>query len=859
MAYDLGKEIELEEMREKMEKWREGEEEETERSGRSKKRSDSLKVRTRSRNKSLGARSLSDDRTSSRDRTMSVSDGNGKRSRSPLKRDLLGLAKRLGQVSLESSRTEEMEEGERAEEGRTEEKESRVAVADMTHVSNLGPENGSNAGRESLEQEVDAVEGVSFLDEAKAVVRSGTEALGAGARPKMEKWKKAIRKVKEVVKNEGDEKKEGSDERVIFSPSQTEGKNGGSDGEEESGINRWGMPRALNHAQTEIYSSGHLSEVEEVPEDEDPETNFGAMTVEELMKMDTKMREQFNQVCNENDALIENIAQLKYEHEAQKNHNAEKWAIKQQEYEQQILDREGEIEKLEWKIDSMRGDSMEAKTTKEMLDKKYAEAAVMMNTIDKQEEELKSIKAQLEKERKKRMLDISELEQYRETLEEQKRETESLRKMRNHLEGNMKKSDRRLKKRNPSMLSLNRGGDIMVIDNGDDGEGDLSSSSSSEETEGEEDREEQDVRRKKDGGKKKGMSREQARREIKDYIWPNMSDFTTEEGFKNMFKKQIMRAKQNGIPKKTIANSVCMALLKNKRTADMYSELCEQFDTTSLSGVLKIIDNLDSEQNSRNATERFYEINMDESETARSYLGRLKRAHRALFPKESDKETNMIRKQFLEGFRYKGEELSDSDKKYLYNTPELNDLCTRTMFVVKENLDKEKKKEGGRDRKDRQYRELNTVDYDIEATGQRRMESVQTTYRGRPNNGPPAPRRDDRQGQRYYETQGGQAYGPRRPAGQQRVPAIQASGGARESVDPRDRVSAGPNAERVSVEEYKKGQATNGDRVCYRCCTRNHIAFDCPFVAYCVFCKKETNHPSIRHDDVMANTRGNSA
>ena len=160
----------------------------------------------------------------------------------------------------------------------------------------------------------------------------------------MEKWKKAIRKVKEVVTNEGDEKKEASDERVIFSPSQTEGKNGGSDGEEEISISRWGMPRALNHAQTEIYSSGHLSEVEEVPEDEDPETNFGSMTVEELMKMDTKMREQFNQVCNENDALMENISQLKYEHEAQKNHNAEKWAIKQQEYEQQILDREGEIE-----------------------------------------------------------------------------------------------------------------------------------------------------------------------------------------------------------------------------------------------------------------------------------------------------------------------------------------------------------------------------------------------------------------------------------------------------------------------------------------------------------------------------------
>ena len=487
-----------------------------------------------------------------------------------------------------------------------------------------------------------------------------------------------------------------------------------------------------------------------------------------------------------------------------------------------------------------------------------------MNTIEKQGEEIEIISAKLEKERNKRTKEMCELEEYKESLEEQRRETESLRRMRLHLEGNMKKSDKRLKKRQPSILSLNRGGEIMALDNPEDQDlGGESSSSSSDETEDEDAHDKEDeLRRKmegerksKDGKKKKVMSKNEARREIKDYIWPRMSDFTTEEGFKNMFKKQIMRAKRNGIPKTTIANSVCQSLLKNKRTADMFDELSEKFDTESLSGVLKIIDNLDSEQNSRNATERFYEINMDDSETARSYLGRLKRAHRSLFPKENERETNMIRKQFLEGFRHNGMELSEEDKNYLYNTPELNDLCARAMYVVKRNHEKERREKGGKERKDRQYRELNTVEYEEEVSRPSRAEPSQS-FAGQKRQAMP-PQRETRPTSEFYDNRGGAYYGQRQTGpndGQRGRPTY---GRPRQTYGNRGR-SAGPDAPRVSVEEYKRGEAQNGDRVCYRCCTRNHIAFDCPYVSFCIYCKKETDHPSIRHDDVMAK-KGNGA
>ena len=862
-SYDIQKEIELEEMKEKMEKWRGGEVESTERRGRSKKRSDSLKMRAKSGDGSLGTRSLSDDRSRYDDDPRPLAGRNGKRSRSPIKKDIIGLARRLGQVALDGGKVTESDidgvtDGGEAK-GRTdvthrdeEEVETSFSLQGGEQKEGVFEPTGRPKGGEDASEVR-----TGLLEETKAVVLSKTELLSAQARPKMDKWKRAMKKMKDVVTNEGsDGEEEMKEERVTLSPAQVEGKIE-ERGDEGQNVMRWGLPRALNQARTEIYGSTHLSEVEEVAEEEDgTEMNYGTMTVEELMRLDTKMREEFNQVCNENEALMENIAAIKYDHEAQRNHNAEKWAAKQQEFEQMILDRESEIEILEQRIESMKGDSMEVKTTKEMLDKKYAEAAVMMNTIEKQENEIKEIRAQLNNEKMRRSQDLSDLEKYRETLDEQKRETESLRKMRSHLEGNMKKSDRRLRKRNPSMLSLNRGGDLMVIDNPDGEENNFSSASSSEESEVEEEKEDVEER-KKDGGKKKTMSKQMARREIRDYIWPNMADFTTEEGFKNMFKKQIMRARQDGIPKKTIANSVCMALLKNRRTADMYSELSDQYDTSSLSGVLKIIDNLDSEQNSRNATERFYEICMEESETARSYLGRLKRAHRALFPRESERETNMIRKQFLEGFRYKGQELDESDKKYLYNTPELNDLCTRAMFVVKENQEKERKKEVRG--KERTYRELNTVDYDVEATRQRRTESVQASYRGRPNRGPPQTQRDHQTSASYGEYSG-QSYGPRRPEGQQRPPPNQYSRGPpRQGIDTQNRVSAGPDAQRVTEEEYRKGQANNGDMVCYRCCTRNHIALNCPYVSYCVFCKKETNHPSRAHNDnVTREAKGGS-
>ena len=141
------------------------------------------------------------------------------------------------------------------------------------------------------------------------------------------------------------------------------------------------------------------------------------------------------------------------------------------------------------------------------------------------------------------------------------------------------------------------------------------------------DAETQDLKESGTTGKEKDirMSRNEARWAIKSYTWPCLDNFTTIEGYKNMFKQQILRAKNEGIPDHAITNSVCTSLLENKRTSEQLNSLAEQYDSTSLEGVLSIIESLESGENSRNATERFHEIAMEESETARSYLGRLKK------------------------------------------------------------------------------------------------------------------------------------------------------------------------------------------------------------------------------------------
>ena len=261
-----------------------------------------------------------------------------------------------------------------------------------------------------------------------------------------------------------------------------------------------------------------------------------------------------------------------------------------------------------------------------------------------------------------------------------------------------------------------------------------------------------------------------------------------------MFKQQILRAKNEGIPDHAITNSVCMSLLEDKRTADQLNSLTEQYDSTSLEGILSIIENLESGENSRNATERFHEICMEGNETARSYLGRLKRAHKMLFPGESERETNMIRKQFLDGFCHKGESLSNGEKRYLYNTPDINDLCARTMYILKDNEEKRRRmKQLSRDRKmDRQNNELNEVNV------------VAARQQWEP--------------QRLSSTAG-----------------------------MNQRVSAGPGTQRVTISEYRKGMTNDGERVCYHCCLPKHIAKQCPNDSFCVYCGEGTNHPSIRH------------
>ena len=69
-------------------------------------------------------------------------------------------------------------------------------------------------------------------------------------------------------------------------------------------------------------------------------------------------------------------------------------------------------------------------------------------------------------------------------------------------------------------------------------------------------------------------------------------------------------------------------MVKCKKSADVYSKMAATYDTDTLDGVLDLIENLDFEQRPLDKGEQFEEIYMRTDETARSYLGRLRRARK---------------------------------------------------------------------------------------------------------------------------------------------------------------------------------------------------------------------------------------
>ena len=632
----------------------------------------------------------------------------------------------------------------------------------------------------------------------------------------------------------------------------------------EQGVKaKWGMPRALNHGQAEYYTSEILSEVDEGDEEELEMSNaIENLTIEELIQADKDKTIEIFKLLDENDALEARLASVMEDHDKKVKHMERKHTAEKEAFELEVLDRDRELEKLESKIQELKNENDEAKTTKAMLDRKYSENISIGEAAKRHKEESDKKTSNIEKLTQQLSLARAELAEYEERCNEYSRQFERWEELKNSMGKSRLKVGKRINmKRMASSMSLNRGGEILILENGSDDQ-DQRGDAGRRRNRGEDDTGRRSQTRNRDtddeddesGLEGAGLAtNSEGRRMIKEFCWPQLEDYSTEESWRAVMKLQIRKADRMGIPGHIIANAVSQALVRCRKSADVYSEMAATYDTDTLEGVLSLIENLDFEQRPLDKGEQFEEIYMRTDETARSYLGRLRRAHKSLFPRQRESKER-IRKVFLENFRMNGKMLTEKEKDYLLCTPELEDLATRATDKMKK---REREGNSGERRRDR---EINMMDApgDQGAEGQQmaqqmapRQQMQQATQMMAPQTVmTPQYMPQQMAPQQYYDNQQMQQYQPRfrSQRGGYRRGAPRGAGqgmSAQEGVAPR--VTAGPNAVRVAINEYERGTTANGELVCFRCCTSGHIATRCGFKAFCAYCQEEGTHPSNQH------------
>ena len=64
------------------------------------------------------------------------------------------------------------------------------------------------------------------------------------------------------------------------------------------------------------------------------------------------------------------------------------------------------------------------------------------------------------------------------------------------------------------------------------------------------------------------------------------------------------------------------------------------------------------------------------------------------------------------------------------------------------------------------------------------------------------------------------------------------------------RRTAGPDAKRVTIEEYMTGRTKDGEILCYKCAQPGHIVpSPCVYYPYCIYCQGECRHSTRHHDE----------
>ena len=307
------------------------------------------------------------------------------------------------------------------------------------------------------------------------------------------------------------------------------------------------------------------------------------------------------------------------------------------------------------------------------------------------------------------------------------------------------------------------------------------------------------------------LSDEMGRKALRDYSWPSISKVGSGEQYRRMIYKIVDEMSLEGISDKLIIKSLKATLIENDPA--LFGRLEGKHNPKSLEDMLKMLEYMDSRENTLTVEERFAQARQKDSEAALEYMDRLESLFDDLFGKDATGKMRRVKKLFLDTFNQKGVYLSENDKDAAEAHGTLIDVAMKAEQKMKRKSD---------------------------ALKQSRMSTTRFSQQQRPQLRQASPQPainyvNNQQGSRDTATGAYQQTGatPRRPA----------------NVQSNQRMSAGPGAVRVSLREYQAGKADDNATFCYKCLQKNHVIRDCLYFPSCAFCNGQELYHWTRHHD----------
>lgn len=430
------------------------------------------------------------------------------------------------------------------------------------------------------------------------------------------------------------------------------------------------------------------------------------------------------------------------------------------------------------------------------LQRKEIQAAQKLEEWKIMKEKLREIESELESYKKM-------VGQHGEEALGRKREEDSLRRCAARI-GN---KSQEIKKTSSVTSLANR--QILALDD------DYSSSSSNEDSEEEE-----------PSRSAKSLTDKEARRALKEYQWPKLSNVGNFEQFRRMISQNVKMAQMEGIPDEMIKKNLMMHLVANE-SASM-GRLSGTSKVKTLKDVLKLLRKMDAKENSLRPEERYKAVKPMGEEMGVDYIYRLEGMFTDMFGKHGRGKNRMVKEQFLQTFQIESMSLTRQERQHLEAYSDLVDFAIAAERMLKEKVKRAKMAEANKS----------------------------------------GPNFKNQQNRQPYSAQQSQINGSQGAVPKRNQMAIQSLADDNTMEDDgtiginavaQDRAqtfvqrrSAGPNAKRVTMEEYSAGKTRTGEKLCYKCAQAGHIVpTPCVFYPYCLICQGETRHSTKHHDEFM--------